>query len=48
MRGFRNILAHEYGAVDDAVVYKIATTRVDDLFAFKQEVIDALRKHERP
>jgi uncharacterized protein YutE (UPF0331/DUF86 family) len=47
MRGFRNILVHEYGAVDDAVVYKIATTRVDDLRAFKNEVIEALRKQEK-
>ncbi len=46
MKGFRNLLVHEYGAVDDAVVYKVATTRTADLLAFKNEAIEALRKHE--
>lgn len=48
MKGFRNILVHEYGAIDNALVFKAATTRVEDFVAFKAEVLDLLHKHGRP
>jgi len=44
MKGFRNILVHEYGGIDNAIVYKIASNRVDDFEVFKVEVIRALRE----
>ncbi len=48
MKGFRNILVHEYGAIDNALVFKAATSRVDDFAAFKAEVLDLLRKYDVP
>ena len=43
MKGFRNILVHEYAEVDDAVVYKAVRDRLDDFALFKREVLKALR-----
>lgn len=42
MKGFRNILVHEYAEVDDAVVYKAVRDRLGDFAAFKREVLAAL------
>jgi uncharacterized protein YutE (UPF0331/DUF86 family) len=46
MKGFRNILVHEYGAIDNAIVFKMATTRFEDIEIFRNEVIHALEKHK--
>ena len=46
MKGFRNILVHEYGRVDDRIVYDMATTRLADLGVFQDAVRDALRRLE--
>ncbi|MBI4400676.1 MAG: DUF86 domain-containing protein [Nitrospirae bacterium] len=46
MKGFRNILVHEYGGIDDAVVYKIAMGRLRDLETFKQAVRRVLQDRE--
>ncbi len=43
MRGFRNLIVHEYGRVDDTIVYSIATTRLQDFVAFKKQILQALR-----
>jgi len=42
MRGFRNILVHEYGFIDDELVFEILTTRLSDFQAFKQGILVAL------
>ncbi len=44
MKGFRNILVHEYGAVDDQIVYGAVKTRLGDFDAFKREMLRALEK----
>lgn len=44
MKGFRNILVHEYGHVDDAIVYQVATTELGDFTDFKNEILEALTK----
>ncbi|MBI3442011.1 MAG: DUF86 domain-containing protein [Proteobacteria bacterium] len=46
MKGFRNILVHEYGEVDDQIVYEAVTTRLRDFDAFRREVLKALEKAE--
>jgi uncharacterized protein YutE (UPF0331/DUF86 family) len=46
MKGFRNILVHEYGRIDERIVYEMATARVPDFDAFKQETLEALRRLE--
>lgn len=47
MKGFRNILVHEYGAVDNAVVYKMGTTRFDDFQAIKKELLHSLQERAK-
>jgi uncharacterized protein YutE (UPF0331/DUF86 family) len=45
MKGFRNILVHEYGRIDNAIVFTMATRRLQDFDSFKTEVLQALQKH---
>lgn len=42
MKGFRNILVHQYGRVDDRIVYEKARSGLADFERFKAEVIEAL------
>lgn len=44
MKGFRNILVHEYGRLDDQIVFDIVVNRIGDFEAFKREVLEALQK----
>ena len=43
MKGFRNILVHEYAKVDDRLVYEAVKTRTDDFRRFT----DAIRAYIR-
>ena len=43
MRGFRNILVHEYGDINDELVYGIVKKRLPDFHLFKVEILRALR-----
>jgi uncharacterized protein YutE (UPF0331/DUF86 family) len=45
MKGFRNILVHEYGDVDDELVFDFVLNRTTDFSTFRVEVLRAL--HER-
>lgn len=45
MKGFRNILVHEYGGVDNAIVFKAATARLRDFEACKIDMLRALQQH---
>jgi uncharacterized protein YutE (UPF0331/DUF86 family) len=42
MRRFRNILVHEYGEVDDHIVFETARERLNDLVRFRGEILKAL------
>ncbi len=44
IKGFRNILVHEYGGVDDEIVFRAATERLSDFDAFRQEILRALER----
>lgn len=44
MKGFRNILVHEYGHIDDDLVYGILKNNIKDFRAFKKEILDALKR----
>ncbi len=44
MRGFRNILVHEYAQVDDRLVYEAVKTKLEDFASFRQEVLAYLRQ----
>ncbi len=43
MKGLRNLLVHEYGRVDDRLVFETIRGRLDDFEAFKGEVLGFLR-----
>jgi uncharacterized protein YutE (UPF0331/DUF86 family) len=43
MKGFRNILVHEYARIDDRMVYEIARSRLGDFETFKQEILRYLK-----
>jgi len=43
MKGFTNILVHEYTRIDDKMVYQVAQTRLADFEAFKQQEVQYLR-----
>jgi uncharacterized protein YutE (UPF0331/DUF86 family) len=44
MKGLRNLLVHEYGRVNDEIVFETITHRLGDFGAFKREVLDFLRQ----
>lgn len=48
MKGFRNILVHEYGRVDDEIVFTFLSTRIDDFTRFRSEVLQFLNSPESP
>ena len=39
MKGFRNILVHRYGVVDDALVFEMLSERLDDFEKFRKEIL---------
>ena len=46
MRGFRNILVHEYGGVDDQITFEMLRTRRTDFERFQAEVRALLRQQQ--
>lgn len=42
MKGFRNILVHKYGELNDELVYDFLTEEVDDFDAFEDEIVKVL------
>jgi uncharacterized protein YutE (UPF0331/DUF86 family) len=43
MKGCRNILVHEYGRVEDELIFETISTRLGDFDDFKREILAALR-----
>ncbi len=39
MRGFRNILIHEYAKVDDRLVYEAVNTKLDDFALLRRAIL---------
>ncbi len=46
MRGFRNILVHEYAEIDDELVFDMATKRLTDFELFKKEILRSIGKRK--
>lgn len=44
MRGFRNILIHEYAGINDEIVFETARNKTNDFKKFKSEILKALKK----
>lgn len=43
MKGMRNILVHEYGRVDNALVFETVQQRLEDFDAFRREILAFLQ-----
>jgi len=43
MKAFRNILVHEYGRIDDQLVYEVLQSRLNDFVTFKCEILEAIK-----
>lgn len=44
MKGFRNILVHKYGRLDDKLVYEFLTNNLNDLDEFRNQINEYLQK----
>ena len=44
MRGFRNILVHEYAQVDDRLIYEAVKTKLEDFALFRRDVLAYLKQ----
>jgi len=44
IKGFRNILVHQYAQVDDRIVYEAVNTKLGDFALFRQEALAYLRR----
>jgi len=47
MRGFRNIVVHRYGAIDDALVFHLLKENIEDFSFFVAEIETFLEKMKR-
>ena len=48
MRGFRNIVVHRYGAIDDALAFHLLQENTEDFFLFTAEIEKILEKLRHP
>lgn len=46
MKGFRNILVHKYGNVNNEIVFEMFSDKLGDFDKFKDEIILFLKKHK--
>ncbi len=46
MKGFKNILVHKYGTVDDELVFENLSENLEDFDKFKKEILNYLGKEE--
>jgi len=44
MKGLRNLLVHEYGRINDQIVFETIRQRLGDFDTFKRETLAFLRK----
>lgn len=46
MRGFRNIVVHRYGTIDDALAFRLLTENIGDFTEFVDAVEGILKRHQ--
>jgi len=44
MKGFRNIIVHQYGRVDDQIAFQILKNNLGDFEEFKKQMLESLKK----
>ena len=47
MKGFRNIIVHRYGRIDDILAHKILTEHMEDFYEFIESIERFLEKSKR-
>jgi len=47
LKGFRNILVHKYGTVDDELVYENLTENIDDFEKLKNYFLEIINKKDK-
>ena len=47
MKGFRNIIVHRYGRIDDLLAYKILTENLEDFGEFMESIEQFLESSAR-
>lgn len=47
MKGFRNILVHRYGGIDDRLAYEFLIENLQDFDAFIMKITDYIKNYER-
>lgn len=45
MKGFRNIVVHRYGTIDDALAFQLLKENIGDFFEFIAEIENLLKKY---
>jgi len=48
MRGFRNIVVHRYGAIDDALAFRLLSENIGDFSLFTAEIEKILEHLRHP
>ena len=48
MKGLRNLLVHEYGRINDEIVFETVRDRLGDFDSFKREILGFLRDSPAP
>jgi uncharacterized protein YutE (UPF0331/DUF86 family) len=46
MKGFRNILVHRYGKIDDKLAFSLLKDELGDLYAFIRRITEFLEHEE--
>lgn len=44
MKGFRNVLVHKYGKVEDEIVFELIREKLGDFDKFKEEILKVINK----
>lgn len=47
IKGFRNIIVHKYGGLDDKLVYRFLTENITDFDEFTEQVKEHMRKNKK-
>lgn len=47
MKGFRNVLVHKYGTIDNELVFEFLSDKIGDFERFKEEILKYLNKNKK-
>ncbi|WP_219968481.1 type VII toxin-antitoxin system HepT family RNase toxin [Methanospirillum stamsii] len=47
MKGMRNILVHQYGRINDEIIFEVLMTKIDDIEFFCQSIVKLLDSNQK-